>query len=169
MRIHTVMKRIILIDGYNLIFHFPEIRKRMEMDLEQARNEFVNLLSHTVDPDRERIIIFFDGDDRVDDFPERDDRIQVIFSKKPEEADPLIERWIERDPESIALVVSSDAEIESFARMHNVKTSSSKRYAYHVLRVLSPPLDQKYNESLSDDEIEKWMQIFRTDGKNKHD
>ena len=159
--VRPIIKQIILVDGYNLIFHFPEIRKRMEMDLESARDELVHLLRTVVNSKREKMVIFFDGDDRAVCPSKQEGSVQIIFSRKPEGADPLIKRWIERDHDSISLVISSDAEIVSFAKLYAVKTSSSKQYAYHVHQTLAPAFQKKYDDSITEEEIDEWLRLFR--------
>jgi predicted RNA-binding protein with PIN domain len=155
------MMKTILVDGYNLIFHFPEIRKRMEMDLESARDELVRLLRMVVNEKQEKMVVVFDGDDRAVCPSKQVGCIQVIFSRKPEGADPLIKRYIEREHDSVSLVVSSDAEIVSYAKLYGVRTSTSKQYAYHVHQALSPDIEKQVEESMNEDEIDEWMRLFR--------
>lgn len=155
------MKQSILIDGYNLIFQFPEIRKVMERDLESARYEMLLKLKSYAAYKRVKIVVVFDGGRSQSEQIPKMQGLQIIFSSAPEKADPLIKRLIEKKSDQISMVVSSDREIANYARLYGVKTGSSQSFAREMLTRPCLDVEQKFNDSLSEKEVEEWMALFR--------
>lgn len=155
------MKRKLLIDGYNLLYQFPELRKRIERDLESGREALLNrLVSYAAEKGVE-IIVVFDGDDRnvgpLESFPS----VRILFSKLPEKADPLIKRLIDQNEKGTDLiVVSSDNEIAGYSRMSGIRVVSSQSFAHEMQSHPLYTTEKKFSQSLTEEELEEWLQLF---------
>lgn len=106
-------KECLLVDGYNIIFAWDELRKLAEGDLGGARERLVEILSNFQAYRGMRLILVFDayrvkgGSGRV----ERRTDIDVVYTKEAETADQYIEkvaREIDRK-DCLVRVATSDA------------------------------------------------------------
>jgi len=155
------MKHQILVDGYNLIYQFSELRKRLERDLEGAREVLVSYLSSYAVEKNVGMVVVFDGDGRLEGASENNENVKVIFSKLPEKADPMIRRLIdEKDSGTDLVVVSSDSEIISYARLSGIQVVSSQRFARELVEEPSLGVERKYDHSMGKEELEEWMRLF---------
>lgn len=164
------MKKKILVDGYNLIYHFPELRKQMERDLEGSRDQFLNHISIYAREKKVDILVVFDGDRRTFHEPGNYPEISVVFSNYPEKADQLIKRLIDCEKKRIELtVVSSDREIADYARLSVVKALSSHAFAHSMNEGSERDRENKYDQPMSEEELKEWMQLFRRTEDSKDD
>ncbi len=80
---------ILIIDGYNIIGSWDELKKLKEADLDSSRAQLIATMSAYYPWCWERVIIVFDGKrfgwDHVDG-------IEVVFTESRETADTMIER-----------------------------------------------------------------------------
>lgn len=84
----------LLVDGYNIIFAWDELKKTAEKNLEAARSDLINILSNYQGWCGYEIIIVFDaykvkGKHRE---VERHHNVNVVYTKESETADSYIER-----------------------------------------------------------------------------
>lgn len=155
------MKRRILIDGYNLLYHFPELRRIIERDLEEAREGLLARLSSYAEEKGVEVIVVFDGEGRLGGVAESRGGVKVIFSRPPEKADPLIKRMIDKMEWGMDLtVVSSDNEIRSYARLSRVRLTSSHQFANEIAQKPDKEYEKKFDHSMSPEELEEWMRLF---------
>ena len=164
------MKPHLIIDGYNLIFQFPELRRMLERDLESARDGLVERMISYSESNKIFSIIIFDGDRRSPNMQKQSRYLQVRFSKYPEKADPLIKKMIEKTSRDIPLmIVSSDREIMNFARLYGFKAISSQQFARTLL--IKPVKDNHNPEDsdMSHDELSEWMRLFNEASRQDED
>ena len=157
----SAMRPWIVIDGYNLIYQFPELRKMLERDREGARKGLLVRLGSYAHEKNIQMVVVFDGDDRLLREPESYSGIQVAFSKLPEKADPVIKKMIEEHQQGDLTVVSSDQEIAGYARLYGFKAVSSRQFAHKMLKERKQEAEKKFDHSLSPEELEEWLHIFR--------
>ena len=84
----------LLVDGYNIIFAWDELKKLAEEGLERARTELINRLSNYAGVRQCRLILVFDAY-KVKGNPgtvEHIANIDVVYTKEAETADMYIER-----------------------------------------------------------------------------
>jgi predicted RNA-binding protein with PIN domain len=156
------MKRIIVIDGYNLMFQLPEIRREVERDLEKAREHFLNVLAaYAVKKPAEYLVVFDgDGQDRLQ--IRQRTHIKILFSKPPQKADPIIKKIAaEKTRTEDMVVVTSDLEISRFARICGVKVETSQKFALDITEEPRTDLENKFDQNLSEDEVNDWMDLFK--------
>jgi len=160
------MKQQILIDGYNLLYQFPELRKRLERDAMGARDILISYLASYAAGRDFAVVVVFDGDKYTAGLTGIKQGIKIIFSKSTEDADFVIKKMIHKNGgNSDLLVVSSDKEIENFAKLCRVKTILSQRFARDIVEILPVGLGEKYNTQLTPEEVKEWLQLFQ-EGKN---
>jgi predicted RNA-binding protein with PIN domain len=152
----------IIVDGYNLIYQFPELRKWMERDLEGARQSLITRLSDHASRMGAKITVVFDGDDRIQDTFDSMPNVKVLFSQLPDTADHVIHRMIDRitNPNEW-LVISSDNEIVRYAKLNEIATAPSRGYSHDISSEPTHDAEKKYKHSMSEEELEEWIQIFQ--------
>jgi len=161
-------KRIIIIDGYNLI-KSPQINYPDSGSLEGQREHLLRILHSSSLAAGNKIIVVFDGDQSH--LPRRKltfRGIQVIYSPKNKKADDIIREMIRRDSARQEMeIVSSDREIQNSARDHGAQATDSHAF---WKRIHSPvPPDPGRNSrppeipdrELTDKEVRKWLDIFK--------
>jgi ribosomal protection tetracycline resistance protein len=157
----SAAKQRIVIDGYNLIYQFPELRRMLERDREGARKGLLVRLGSYAQEKNIQVVVVFDGDDRMIRNPESYSGIRVVFSKLPEKADPVIKKMIEEHQQGDLTVVSSDQEIAGYAQLYGIKAVSSRQFAHKILKERIHEAEKKFDHSLSPEELEEWLHIFR--------
>jgi predicted RNA-binding protein with PIN domain len=102
---------LIIIDGYNLIFAWDELRGLSERDVGLARDALIRLMcSHTAFK-RCKCIIVFDAYRRKENTGAEEEigSVTVVYTKEGQTADAYIEKTThERSSDSFVRVVSSD-------------------------------------------------------------
>jgi predicted RNA-binding protein with PIN domain len=157
-----MMRRKYLIDGYNLLHQFEELRRQMEYNLEGAREGLLIRLSAFALAKSADVSVVFDGGRETvpPDGPWRG--IRIYFSRPPQKADPMIKKMIaDRKKGEDLVIVSSDREIETYARLCGVKVETSKAFAIAMQKNPSTEMERKINHTLSEREVEEWMTLFR--------
>ncbi|HZW82127.1 MAG TPA: NYN domain-containing protein [Candidatus Deferrimicrobium sp.] len=106
------MKEILIVDGYNVINGWPELKTLATDNLEHARLKLIDILANYRGITENEVILVFDASM----VPGRSDRfevvqnIEVIFSKENETADSVIERLVHVMRGKKIFVVTSDWE-----------------------------------------------------------
>ncbi|GAF66184.1 NYN domain-containing protein [Alkalihalobacillus trypoxylicola] len=89
------MKDILLVDGYNMIGAWPELRKLRDKDLELARNRLVEVMAEYQAYTGYEVKVIFDAHMREGVGKKYNNyRIDVIYTGKNETADEKIERLV---------------------------------------------------------------------------
>ena len=131
-------QQTLIVDGYNVIFAWDELKTLARDDLDLARTRLMDVLSNYAGFTQRRLILVFDGY-RVRGNPgEKGDynNIHVVYTKEHETADAYIER-IANDigrNESVR-VVTSDSLIRISALRSGVLRTSSKEFHAEVEQV----------------------------------
>jgi predicted RNA-binding protein with PIN domain len=86
--------------------------------------------------------------------------VEVVFAPSGHRADEVIRQRLRklRDPRGW-LVVSSDREIQRAAREVGARVVSSEEFVA-AMRT-SPPSQEERSPTLSEDEIQEWLDLFR--------
>ncbi len=86
---------VLLVDGYNMIGAWEELKALRDDDLEQARNILIDKMAEYQAYRKRRVIIVFDAYEvRGAEHKHEKYRVEVIFTKENETADECIERLI---------------------------------------------------------------------------
>ena len=89
------LRRILIIDGYNVINAWNELKKLAEEQLELARERLNLMISEYTQYSGFNTIIVYDAY-RVKNSESRQEKIknlEIIFTKENETADTYMERW----------------------------------------------------------------------------
>jgi len=164
-----VSRRIIIVDGYNLILRTPRLAPGKGRSLREAREKLVNLLSWAMGGDQAKFIVVFDGT-REAGQAEQSPRVEVIFSKPPHSADDLIRDLVEKhtDDDRPVTVVTADLEVARHARAMGADIALSDLF---LASTLGPAASEgggaqgdetpEKPSTISKKELEKWAEIFR--------
>ena len=153
-----------IIDGYNLIYNIPRFRNSLDSGLEHARNMLISFVRGYLSSHKVKMTIVFDGDEvGVIEKPSKSAlRLKIIYSKPPEKADPIIKRLVRnaRNKKSL-FVVSADNELIQFGRNSGAQTLSPEEfYQLASKHPTQQQMDQKYNSSVSKEEVDDWLKLF---------
>jgi predicted RNA-binding protein with PIN domain len=105
-----VIKRQVIVDGYNLIRNDPILSVIELRSLDAGRRALISRLSTTFDLRANDLTVVFDGSASPLPVPasERFGEIKVLFSRQGETADTVIKRLIAAAPPGQPLVLLSD-------------------------------------------------------------
>jgi predicted RNA-binding protein with PIN domain len=155
------MQRRYVIDGYNLLHQFPELRKRMEGDLEGAREGMLARLAGFSQRKSVSMTVVFDGAPGSIKAPSRWRSIDTVFSSPPQKADPVIKKIVaSRKKGEEMVVVTSDREIGMYARLCGIRVESAETFARGLEVGPENGLERKFDHPLSEEEVEEWMRLF---------
>lgn len=105
------LKEYLVLDGYNVINGWPQLRKLAEQNLEEARIELIEKMAEYQSYKGLHVIIVFDAH-LVKGTMEKNDTIkgvEVVFTKEKETADSYIEKFIlQLSKRQRAAVVTND-------------------------------------------------------------
>ncbi len=163
----------LLIDGFNLIYKFPELESKMYYgQLNAARSGLLEILKDYQKIKKSSIRVVFDGkkDKSLETTNERIGKIDVYYSLDYS-ADFLIKQFIKKDLNpKMTTVVTSDKDIIFYINRFGAKNITSEKFAEMVKATFAEQNEQleeqmvtkeKENPSVSDDEISYWQKLFR--------
>jgi uncharacterized protein len=165
---------MILIDGFNLIYKFPDLEEKMlRGKLNDARDGLLNRLKEYQKIKKTQIRVVFDGkkNPAVELRSEKVGTIDVYYSLDYS-ADFLIKQFIKKDPNPrSATVVTSDKDILFYVNRFSARTMTSEKFADHVTRTLlaeeeDTGPEKEDNPVVSDEEISFWERLFRRKGRD---
>jgi predicted RNA-binding protein with PIN domain len=134
-----MMDRLI-VDGYNLIFHWEELRAARAKNLAAARQLLIQMLTHYQDLTGRKVTLVFDGRSVPMKSEKGGTGIQIIFSQSGESADAVIERLAARlqahSNEAIrrTLIATNDLMEQSIVSGFGADTISAEGLRTLVLR-----------------------------------
>jgi predicted RNA-binding protein with PIN domain len=159
----------ILIDGFNLIYKFPDLERLMYQGrLSDARTSLLNILKQYQNITKANIRVVFDGKKNLSVETRRESikSIDVYYSLEYS-ADFLIKQFVKQDLNPrMTTVVTSDKDIIDYVTRFKAKIKTSEEFFTHVNETI-----KTYNESLipekdenpvlDDDEILFWEKQFK--------
>jgi len=107
------MKEYLIVDGYNIIFAWPEFEELKDFSLEYARSKLVEIMANYSPLSGQKIVVVFDAYQQKNAACRSEviDGIEVIYTQRGETADALIERLAgELSKEGTVYVATSDWE-----------------------------------------------------------
>ncbi|MCT4566568.1 MAG: NYN domain-containing protein [Maledivibacter sp.] len=107
------MKEFLIIDGYNIINAWSELKKISEESLEEGRNALIDKMTEYRSYIKSEIIIVFDAYQVKGTKVKREiiNDVEIVFTKKNQTADSYIEKKVEelaKNKKNIVKVVTSD-------------------------------------------------------------
>jgi predicted RNA-binding protein with PIN domain len=160
-------RRIVIVDGYNLILRTPRLRPGDGRSLADSRNKLVNLLSWAMGADQAKFVVVFDGA-RESGRAENGARVDVLFSKPPHSADDVIRDLVEKhmNDDVPVTVVTADLEVARHARAMGADIALSDLF---LASTIGPGVSEEGGSadvpekpvSLSKKELEGWAELFK--------
>ncbi len=132
-------KEYLIVDGYNLIFAWDELKKLAEERLDLARSRLMDLLSSYSGFTKSELVLVFDGFRTPGNPGSRTEyhNIHVAYTKDGETGDAYIERMVDEIGKNYDVrVITSDNLIRLSALRSGVLRTSSKEFALEVEWVL---------------------------------
>jgi len=131
-------KNITIIDGYNLIFSWSELKELADFSLEKARESLMDILSDYVAFTKTDVVLVFDAylvkEGLGSDFMH--DGYRVVYTKENETADAFIERMMfELGPDYSIKVVTGDKLVQFSAVSSGILRVTAKEFEDDVRRV----------------------------------
>ena len=118
----------LIVDGYNMIYAWPELIPLKDVKLEDARDLLVAMLADYAAMTHQRVTVVFDSHRRPDageGTVEQRSGVEVMFSGKKTSADHVIERLIFKSRGDEVTVATSDGVQRDMALGMGVKTMSA--------------------------------------------
>jgi hypothetical protein len=90
------MQEFLVVDGYNIIYAWPEFEKLKETSLEHARSKLVEILANYSPLSGQKILVVFDAHQVKNSVERKEtvDGVEVVYTQQGETADSLIERVV---------------------------------------------------------------------------
>ena len=133
------MERLI-VDGYNIIFAWPELSVLKDVKLEDARDLLISILADYAAMTRQKVTVVFDSHRRPDAEASQQtvSGVQVVFSGRKTSADHVIEKLLfEAKPSDEVTVAPSDGLQRDLALGRQIKTVSALTLKSQVDAVLA--------------------------------
>ncbi len=131
-------KRHLVVDGYNVIFAWDELRELAEREFSLARRQFLDLLASYSGYTGADAVVVFDGY-RVPGNPGETEEyhgIRVVYTKQDETADTYIQRFVSQIGKNETVrVVTSDSLIRLSALQSGILRETAKDFRDEVEQV----------------------------------
>jgi uncharacterized protein len=163
------MIMVFLIDGFNLIYKFPDLEGMMYRgNLNEARSGLLEKLRDFQKIKKARIRVVFDGK-KLPSSGVRSEKVGTIdiYYSLDYSADFLIKEFIKKDPNPrMSTVVTSDKDIQFFVNRFRAKIMTSEKFA----EFLNSAVEEFYSQDMpekedhpevSSEEVSFWEKMFR--------
>jgi hypothetical protein len=158
----------LIVDGYNMIFAWPELAALKDTKLEDARDLLISILADYGAMTRQQVTIVFDSHRRSEGeaSEERIAGVQVVYSGRKTSADHVIERLVfgARSGDDIT-VATSDGLQRDYALGRGVKTVSASIFKTQIDDVLQQR-DRQIGDSRARSDISRRLED-RLDSKTR--
>src|SRR5215471_4844957 len=137
----------ILVDGYSLLHHWPELAEGSPRHSEAARDALVDLLQLYQDACGTPVTVFFDGRGSRKSKPENasSNAVELLFSSGGQTADDMIERAAHRfQAYGEVLAVSDDLAVREMVGGFNGSVASCGNFIAMIQNALAD-LQEKLN------------------------
>lgn len=106
------MARLIIIDGYNVIYNWPELKAMSDEKLELAREKLIEKLNNYAAYTGNEVKLVFDGHlvKKGKGSKQRMGEVEVIFTKSGQTADEAIEKMIQKAHKETYVVTGDETE-----------------------------------------------------------
>lgn len=106
------MARLIIVDGYNIIYNWPELRVLSDEKMELAREKLIEKLSSYAGYTGNEVKLVFDGHlvKRGKGSRQRMGDLEVIFTKSGKTADEVIEKMVHKAHKDTYVVTGDETE-----------------------------------------------------------
>jgi predicted RNA-binding protein with PIN domain len=140
------LQEILLVDGYNIIHAWPELKKISEYSLEDARHALLEILQDFQGYKGYRIIVVFDAHMIQGGLEHKENmgNIEVVYTKENETADHYIERWIDEAAKNMRVMVATSDFIEQSVVLSKGALRISARELLEQVRLFRKDINREY-------------------------
>lgn len=152
-----------LVDGYNVIYAWEELKELAEMNIDGARDALIDILCNYQGYRGCEMIVVFDAYRRKDNPGNsyEHQNITVVFTKEAETADQYIEKFAHKNGRDYRVtVVTSDGLEQVIIRGQGCNLISSREFKEEVLRLNAETLAELY-----ENEVRKGPKLNKLDAK----
>ena len=131
-------KRSVIIDGYNLIYSWDELKELADFSLEKARETLMDILTNYVAYTKTEVILVFDAYlVKTSDAREFErDGFRVVYTKQDQTADAFIERLMfELGPNYDIKVVTGDQMIQFSAVRSGILRMTAREFTDELISI----------------------------------
>ncbi len=154
------MKEVLLVDGYNIIHAWPELKEISKESLEEARYALVEIMQDFQGYKACHIIVVFDaymisgGLEKK----ERFGQVEVIFTKENETADHYIERWADEAPKNIRVMVATSDHLQQTIVLSRGASRVSARELWNEVKSFRKEIGKMYLDKpqIKSNPLENW-------------
>jgi predicted RNA-binding protein with PIN domain len=107
-----MIQESILVDGYSVIFRWPELQKARLKNLATSRDLLIQILTQYQDCVRKKIIVVFDGRSPSKGTASIRTNLQIYYSQQGQTADAVIERIVGQSAQPHLFLVATDDQAE---------------------------------------------------------
>lgn len=172
------MKEYLIVDGYNIIGAWPELAKLKDVELEEARDRLIDILSDYQAYSGQKVYLVFDAH-QVPGLGGKyeQSKLEVLYTREKETADDLIERlslsligrrrhvYVATSDMAEQSVVFGHGAIRLTAKELLVKVRQAKRDVQERIQVKESFKKNSIDGSLSD-EMKQLFEKWRRGGKD---
>lgn len=170
------MKRIIFVDGYNIINSWSELKQIKEYDFSGSRKKLIDILQNYATYKGDKIIIVFDAHmvEKNIGKKERFGNVIVVFTKEGEIADNYIERHVNDIGKKVNVtVVTSDSIEQQITFQRGANRMSSNEFYQEIKSIeknISKRVERRYSlkRNYIEDIIEKDVLVELDKIRNKY-
>ncbi|HPT79108.1 MAG TPA: NYN domain-containing protein [Candidatus Atribacteria bacterium] len=142
------MEEILLIDGYNIINSWPELKKAAGYSLEEARRLLLDIMQDYQGYRGIRVIVVFDahmikgGREKT----EYAGGVEVVYTGENETADHYIERWTDSIQKNMQVTVATSDALQQTIVLSRGAVRMSARELLERVRQAKREMDDQYLE-----------------------
>ncbi len=121
----------VLIDGYNVLRHWPQFEREWEENWEYARNRLIRMVTNYAAHEGHRVILVFDGQftQQKRAMHRKHAGIEVVYTAQHQTADDYIADWIRRySGEKHVEVITSDQGLAGRVRRFGAAVQSTTEF-----------------------------------------
>lgn len=137
-----------MVDGYNIINSWPQLRGTVAYSLEDARQQLLDIMHDFQGYKGLKVIVVFDahlikgGTEKKQFLGD----LQIVYTKEDETADQYIERWTDKAPKGIQIKVATSDFTEQTIILSRGATRISARELYDEVRLFQREINKEYLE-----------------------
>ena len=107
-------EEILLIDGYNMIFAWPELKEMSQLNLEAAREYLIEILHNYQGYSGRNMIVVFDAYKQIGSVTKSETihNLQVIYTREGQTADQYIEKYVLENVKKKRITVATSDGLE---------------------------------------------------------
>lgn len=150
---------VLLVDGYNIIGDWDELKRLRDIDLDQARQLLIERMAEYQAYLGIRVIIVFDAYEvKGVEAKDKQYNVEIIYTKEKETADQCIERLVKQiiNVQTNVYVATSD-----FVEQRTIFQQGAYRKSARELEIEVNQLKNEINYDIKSFEIEKRVDHYR--------